>query len=124
MLSESKLVGFLATVKPAEAKRFYESVLGLKLVEDGPFAIVFDSNGTALRIQKVGAVSKIGYTALGWSVDDIRAMVQQLTERGVGFERYEGLSQDPAGIWRTPNGSSVAWFHDPDGNLLSLTQCA
>ena len=122
MLSTAKLVGFVATAKPAEAKHFYQIVLGLTLIEDGPYALVFDANGTTVRVQKVQKVSVAGYTALGWKVSDIRAAMQHLSEQGVVFERYEGLPQDPAGIWRTPDGSSVAWFRDPDGNTLSLTE--
>ena len=124
MMNTSALVGFVATAKPAEAKRFYQSVLGLTLLEDGPHAFVFDSNGTPLRVQKVQTVSAPNYTALGWNVSDINGLVQDLSARGVVFERYPGLSQDPAGIWRTRDGSGVAWFRDPHGNTLSLTERA
>ena len=122
MLSTASLVGFVATAKPLEAKRFYQDVLGLTLLEDSPYALVFDANGTTLRVQKVEKVSVAGYTALGWEVSNIRAVMQHLSQQGVVFERYEGLSQDQAGIWRTPDGSRVAWFRDPDGNTLSLTE--
>ena len=122
MLSTSKLVGFLATARPADAKRFYEDILELSLLEDGPYALVFSANGTVLRVQKVQAVALAPYTALGWSVSDITATVQNLGNKGVKFQRYEGLPQDDKGIWRTPDGSSVAWFRDPDGNTLSITE--
>ena len=124
MLTHAKLVGFVATAKPAEAKRFYQEALGLTLVEDGPFAIVFDANGTTVRIQKVLAVSVSGYTAIGWEVDDLNAVAKRLTAHGISLQRYDGLEQDRIGVWRTPDGSFVAWFQDPDGNLLSLTQHA
>lgn len=96
--------------------------LGLTFVEDTPIALLFDLNGTMLRIQKVPKVVLTGYTALGWQVADLRATVEELTAAGVTFERYENLPQDDLGIWAAPDGSAVAWFKDPDGNLLSLTQ--
>jgi len=85
---------------------------------------VFDANGTMLRVQKVREVVPAGYTILGWDVDDVGATVGKLSKEGVGFERYDGLPQDEKGIWTTPDGSRVAWFKDPDGNTLSLTQFA
>ncbi|MEO8152557.1 MAG: VOC family protein [Rhizobacter sp.] len=122
MLNTSKLVGFVGTTKPAEAKRFYEQSLGLQLVEESPFALVFASGGTTVRVQKVQSLSTPPYTSLGWEVKDIAATVQHLSSRGVEFQRYDGLPQNEAGIWRTPDGSQVAWFRDPDGNTLSLTE--
>jgi|SRR5262245_5966430 len=122
MLSTSKLVCFVATGRPAESRRFYQGVLGLSVVEDGPFALVFDANGTELRVQKVQAVSPQPYTVLGWQVRDIEAVARRLSERGVPLERYDGLHQDALGIWSTPDGSRVAWFKDPDGHTVSLTQ--
>ena len=122
MLSHSRLVGFVATAKPAEARSFYQGVLGLPLVEEGPFALVFDANGTTLRVQIVRSVSPAPYTALGWQVEDIRTTIRALAARGVIFERYDGLVQDGQGIWTSPDGSRVAWFKDPDGNTLSLTE--
>jgi catechol 2,3-dioxygenase-like lactoylglutathione lyase family enzyme len=122
MLRTSKLVGFVATARPTEAKRFYEATLGLLLVEDGPYALVFDANGTTVRVQKVQSLAPVAHTVLGWEVKNIAATVQHLSSHGVKFERYDGLPQDEAGVWRTPDGSGVAWFHDPDGNTLSLTE--
>jgi len=113
---------FIATAKPAEARAFYEDVLGLKFVEDSPLALVFELQSAILRIQKVEEVTATAYTALGWQVADIKAAVQELTTAGVIFERYENLPQDDLGIWATADGSAVAWFKDPDGNLLSLAQ--
>src|SRR4051794_31751380 len=110
MLGAFKPVCFVATANPAAAKKFYQNTLGLTLVEDSPFAIVFGANGTTLRVQKVQSVSPAGYTALGWEVDDIRPVVQRLTKKGVRFERYDGLPQDEFGVWTAPSGARVAWF--------------
>ena len=121
-LDAARLVGFAATAEPAAARRFYEGVLGLRLLEDGPFALVFAAGTTTVRVQKVESVKAVAYTALGWEVEDIAAAVQALASRGVKFERFRGLTQDEAGVWRTPEGSCVAWFRDPDGNTLSLTE--
>lgn len=122
MLNASQLVGFVATTKPEAARQFYGQTLGLPLIEDGPYALVFSANGTMVRVQKVGRVTPAGYTALGWAVADIRDVMARLAERGVAFERYEGMGQDERGVWRSPSGAAVAWFRDPDGNILSLTQ--
>ncbi|MGA7869483.1 MAG: VOC family protein [Candidatus Binatus sp.] len=112
----------IATTEPERAKAFYSDVLGLKLVEDGWFAIVFTAGGTRLHIQKVKEFSPLPFTAMGWTVGDIAATVAELTKKGVNFERYKGMTQDDAGIWTTPDGTKVCWFKDPDGNTLSLTQ--
>ncbi len=122
VLATASVMTFVATAKPAEARAFYEDVLGLTFIEDSPFALVFDLNGTMLRIQKVGHVTATTYTALGWQVADIYETVQELTDAGVTFMRVENIPQDGLGIWTTPDGSAVAWFKDPDGNTLSLTQ--
>lgn len=122
MLHQARLVCFAATANPDSAKKFYTEILGLTLVEDSPFALVFDANGTGLRLQKVPALVPAAYTTLGWDVEDIRATVRQLTALGVSFERYAGLDQDDLGIWTGPSGTLVAWFKDPDGNTLSLAQ--
>lgn len=124
MLQTSKIVGFTATTRPDEARNFYGDILGLQLLEETPFAIVFDANGTTVLIQKVESVQAPVYTLLGWEVDDIADVVKQLGERGVKFERYDGLEQDEFGIWHSPGGTKVAWFKDPDGNLLSLSESA
>jgi len=122
VLSQSKIVAFAATSKPESAKSFYEQTLGLRLLTDDPFAVVFDANGIMLRVQKVQAHTPPNYTVLGWDVADIRAEIKELTGRGVRFERYEWLSQDESGVWTSPSGGKIAWFKDPDGNVLSLTQ--
>ena len=123
-LDSSQLIGFVATAKPEDARRFYGQTLGLPLIEDGPYALVFSANGTMVRVQKVQRVSAVPYTALGWAVADIGDVMAQLARRGVAFERYEGIGQDERGVWRSPAGAAVAWFKDPDGNILSLTEFA
>ena len=122
MLAHCDLIAFSATAHPQQAREFYCDVLGLRLVEETPFALVFDANGTMLRIQKVETVTNVGYTTLGWQVDDIHAALELLGQRGVLFERYPGLIQDEQGVWTTPDGNKIAWCADPDGNILSLTE--
>jgi len=120
----SKLMCFVATRNAAAALTFYRDTLGLTLLEDGPFALAFDVGGTMLRVQKVGELVPAKHTVLGWEVTDIAAAARDLAERGVGFERYDGMGQDELGIWTSPSGARIAWFKDPDDNTLSLTQFA
>jgi catechol 2,3-dioxygenase-like lactoylglutathione lyase family enzyme len=122
MLGSAKVMAMVATSDPEAAQHFYCDVLGLRLLQDTPFALVVDAGGTMMRIQKVENVVTPPYTSLGWEVDDIASVVQGLTEAGVVFERFDFLSQDELGIWQAPDGAAVAWFKDPDGNMLSLTQ--
>jgi catechol 2,3-dioxygenase-like lactoylglutathione lyase family enzyme len=122
MLGLQKVMAFVATADSARATVFYRDVLGLSLVADEQWAVVFDANGTLLRIQKVPELTPAPYTALGWDVPDIRRTMAALGDRGVTFERYPLLPQDELGIWTTPDGTQIAWFKDPDGNVLSLTQ--
>lgn len=122
MLDRSKIVVFSATVDAEESIRFYRDVLKLRLVADEPFALVFDANGTTLRIQKVQSVVTVPYTTLGWDVDDLAATMSLLANAGVEPERFSGLNQDNQGIAQFPGGAMVAWFKDPDGNLLSVAQ--
>ena len=122
MLGASRVIAFAATADPDRARAFYEDVLGLKLVADEPWALVFDANDTMLRIQKAQAVVAAPYTLLGWHVDDIDATIDGLAARGVTFARYEHIQQDERGVWTTPDGARIAWFQDPDGNTLSLTE--
>ncbi len=121
MLGDQSLVAFVATSHAEKCKSFYQGTLGLPLTSEDPFALVFDAHGTALRIQKVESFTPHPFTALGWAVKDADAMVKALTEKGVVFERYGFLQQDALGIWSAPGGARVAWFKDPDGNVLSLT---
>jgi len=122
VLNQSRLVCFVATADADRARAFYQGTLGLTLVEDGGYALVFDANGTQLRVQRVDAVAPHAYTALGWEVDDLTTAVRVLAAKGLGAARFPGLPLDADGIWDTPDGSRVAWFHDPDGNTLSLSQ--
>ena len=122
MLATSEVIAFTATTDAPRALAFYRDVLGLRLVADEPWAIVFDAAGTMLRIQKAPKHTPAPHTALGWKVADIAATMAALRERGVAFERYEWMQQDAAGVWSTPDGVKIAWFKDPDGNVLSLTQ--
>ena len=121
-LQSSKIMAFVATADTRRARAYYEGTLGLRLLNDEPFALVFDANGTMLRIAKVGKLTPAAYTVLGWQVGDIRAMVPELKKRGVVFEVIRGFEQDDLGVWTAPDGTKVAWFKDPDGNTLSVTQ--
>jgi catechol 2,3-dioxygenase-like lactoylglutathione lyase family enzyme len=123
-LGNEKIMAFAATTDTDAAKDFYENKLGLKLVEDSQFALVFDSNGIMLRVQKLRELNPPQFTVLGWQVADIRAEIKELTGRGIVFTQYgmDFPKQDELGIWTTPDGTLVAWFKDPDGHTLSLTQ--
>ncbi len=120
-LNQSDVIAFIATVHADRAKSFYADTLGLRLVADEPFALVFDANGTAVRIAKVESFSPAQHTVMGWRVDDIDTTVDGLVAKGVTFERFPGMDQDERGVWQSPGGTRIAWFKDPDGNTLSLT---
>jgi catechol 2,3-dioxygenase-like lactoylglutathione lyase family enzyme len=122
MLGSANLVAFAGCADLDRSRAFYEERLGLPLVRADAIACVFDCGGTALRVTLVDTVVAAPYTVLGWSVADIVLAVRSLAQRGVGFARYPALEQDDLGIWHAPSGALVAWFHDPDGNTLSLTQ--
>ena len=122
MLGSSEVMAFVATSDPARARRFYEDTLGLELRSDEPYALVFDAHGTTLRMAKVQTVVVAPYTVLGWIVPDLAAAIEGLVAKGVRFERYQGMEQDDLGIWSS-GAAKIAWFKDPDGNTLSLTQC-
>jgi catechol 2,3-dioxygenase-like lactoylglutathione lyase family enzyme len=122
MLGDANLVAFVSTSDPERAKAFYGDLLGLQLVEETPFACVFRTPNAELRVTVVGEVTAAAYTVLGWRVQDIEAAVRELAARGTAPLRYDGLEQDELGIWRSPAGARVAWFRDPDGNVLSMTE--
>jgi catechol 2,3-dioxygenase-like lactoylglutathione lyase family enzyme len=122
MLKNAKIMTFVGTRDAARAKTFYRDTLGLRLVEENSFALVFDSNGVMLRVTNVHELTPAQFTVLGWEVPDVTAAVKSLAGAGVEFSRYDGMSQDADGIWTSPGGARIAWFHDPDGNVLSLTQ--
>ena len=121
MLDSCDLVAFVATAKPAEARRFYEGVLGLRFVGEDPFGLTFDANGTEVRMPKLEAVTPVPFTVLGWKVPDVSDAIRELSGRGVTFERFPGMEQEEDGAWRAPGGGKVAWFKDPDGNVLSVS---
>src|SRR6476469_1032539 len=122
MLEAATLVAFGATTDAVRAARFYGETLGLRIRSEDDFALVLDANGVELRLQKVPALTPSGITALGWQVRDLDAVLDALTSRGVATERYPWLTQDARGAWQSPAGARVAWFKDPDGNLLSVAQ--
>jgi len=122
MLGSQRIMAFVATRQPEAAKVFYGQTLGLKMLSEDPFALVFDAGGTMLRVQKVAELSPARHTALGWQVEDIARTAQQLQAAGVSLARFPGMEQDELGVWTAPGGARVAWFQDPDGNTLSLTQ--
>jgi catechol 2,3-dioxygenase-like lactoylglutathione lyase family enzyme len=125
VLGSQKIMAFVATRDPERAKLFYRDTLGLRLLEEElPFALVFDAHGTMLRVSIVREIHLAPYTVLGWDVADIVATAKKLVEAGVKFARYSGMQQDELGIWTAPGGARVAWFQDPDGNVLSITQFA
>jgi predicted enzyme related to lactoylglutathione lyase len=122
-LGKYDIVGFLSIVDVTRAKNFYGEVLGLPLVsEEPPFALVYNANGIMLRLGMAKERPPAAGTVLGWQVPDISAAVTDLEQAGVCFERYSSLKQDAQGIWSTPTGAKVAWFKDPDGNILSIAE--
>ena len=122
MLGSAKIVAFAPTRDAKKAQKFYEGVLGLKLVGKDQFALEFDANGTMLRVASVPKYEPYGFTILGWGVPDIGKTVAALSKKGVEFQQYGMPGQDKRGIWKSPSGAQVAWFKDPDGNVLSVTQ--
>lgn len=122
-LGNLPLVAFVTVRDPERAKIFYRDTLGLNLVtEELPFALVFDANGVMLRVAIDPNMVTVERTVLGWRVQEIEETVRALIAAGVMFQRYGFMQQDDLGIWSTPNGARVAWFKDPDGNVLSLSQ--
>ena len=118
-----ELVAFVPVTDVARAHAFYTGVLGLASVELTPWAAVVRSGGTTVRITPVGTFTPQPFTVLGWAVPDITAAVLALKAKGVTFKVYDGFGQDENDIWASPGGAArVAWFTDPDGNVLSLTQ--
>ena len=122
MLSDKTLKAFIPTVNPDRARQFYKDILGLKLLSEDNYGLEFDANGTLLRINIVEKLTPQPFTVLGWNLDDIKREIKLLNKKGVVFEKYDFFEQDPLGIWIAPGGSKVAWFKDPDGNVLSLTE--
>lgn len=124
MLQSSDAVAFLPSTDLDRSERFFREVIGLELVSRSPFACVFTVGGAMLRVTKVDSLRPQPFTVFGWVVDDIRAVIHALRDHDVAMLRYEGMEQDHDDVWSTPNGDLVAWFEDPDANVLSLTQLA
>lgn len=125
MLESADVVAFVPTRDPAKSRAFYQQTLGLKFVSEDPFALVFEANGVTIRIANVSTVKSFkpaAFTILGFHVSNAETTVKQLSKKGVVFERYEGMDQDPLGIWDSPSGARIAWFKDPDGNILSIAE--
>lgn len=122
-LGKYNIIGFVSIVDVSRARDFYRDTLGLRLVtEEPPFALVFDANGIMVRLGMVKELPPAHGTVLGWQVPEITAAVKSLGQAGVSFERYNGVDQDELGIWTSPSGAKVAWFKDPDGNTLSVSE--
>ena len=122
LLGPYKIVAFVGTRHAARARAFYRDTLGLRMVSEDGFALEFDAAGTMLRVSIVPELTPARYTVLGWEVADIAATAGALAKAGVRFERYPGMVQDELGVWNSPSGSRVAWFKDPDGNTLSISE--
>jgi len=122
MITQNKLKAFIPTLKPEKAKAFYKGLLGLKLISEDKYGLEFDSNGTRLRINIVPEFKPHSFTVLGWDVDSIKSTIQSLNKKGIIFEKYDFIEQDELGIWTAPGGTKVAWFKDPDENILSLSE--
>lgn len=124
MLAQANVVSIVGTMRADAARAFYQDVLGLKFVKDDGFAFLFDIGGRELRVSRVPAVVPSTYAVLGFQVADIAAAVDGLAAKGVKFERFGFFQQDARGVWKAPDGAQVAWFRDPDMNMLSVVQPA
>lgn len=122
MLANAALTPLIGTMKPDAAKAFYGDVLGLKFVNDDGFALVFEGKNARIRVSRVPAMAAASYAVLAFQVDDIDKAVDGLVAKGVVFARFGFFVQDAKGVWTAPDGTKVAWFHDPDLNLLSVVQ--
>jgi catechol 2,3-dioxygenase-like lactoylglutathione lyase family enzyme len=122
MLGSNKIVAFVPTRDSVKARAFYEGTLGLKFIFEDAFALVLDANGIRVRVAKAPEFKPAPFTILGWEVSGIENVVADLMKKGVRFEKFGLPGQDDLGIWSAPSGAKVAWFKDPDGNILSLSQ--
>jgi catechol 2,3-dioxygenase-like lactoylglutathione lyase family enzyme len=122
MLGSTNIVAFVPARDAEKARAFYEGVLGLRFVKDDGFAMVLDANGILIRVAKMKDFTPAQFTILGWQVSDIENVVRELQAKGVHFEVFGFFKQDELGIWTAPTGDKVAWFKDPDGNILSVSQ--
>jgi catechol 2,3-dioxygenase-like lactoylglutathione lyase family enzyme len=122
MLGSIDIVAFVPTKDTEKARAFYEGVLGLRFVKDDGFAMVLDANGIMVRVAKAPQFAPAPFTILGWRVTEIEKIATALQAKGVQFERFGFFEQDALGIWTAPTGDKVAWFKDPDGNILSVSE--
>jgi catechol 2,3-dioxygenase-like lactoylglutathione lyase family enzyme len=122
MLASGKMIGFVPTKDAPKARAFYEGKLGFHFVSDDPFALVVRAGESTIRIAKAQDFTPAPYTVLGWEVKDIEAVVRWLQKQGVACEKYPFVEDRELGIWTAPSGDKVAWFKDPDGNVLSVSQ--
>jgi catechol 2,3-dioxygenase-like lactoylglutathione lyase family enzyme len=122
MLGSTNIVAFVPIKDSGKARAFYEGVLGLRFVKDDGFALVLEANGIMVRAAKMKEFTPAQFTILGWQVSDIEQVVRGLAAKGVHFEIFGFFKQDELGIWIAPTGDKVAWFKDPDGNILSVSQ--
>jgi catechol 2,3-dioxygenase-like lactoylglutathione lyase family enzyme len=122
MLGSTNIVAFVPTKDSEKARTFYEGVLGLRFVKDDGFAMVLDANGIMIRVAKVPQFTPAQFTILGWQVTGIEKVAQELQKKGVRCEIFGFFKQDELGIWTAPTGDKVAWFKDPDGNILSVSE--
>jgi catechol 2,3-dioxygenase-like lactoylglutathione lyase family enzyme len=121
MLSLYRIKAFVSTTNPDKAREFYKDKLGLKLLSEDSFGMEFEAAGAHIRISVVEKLIPQPFTVLGWDVNDISSVITILVKQGITFEHYNFIDQDAAGIWTAPGGTKVAWFKDPDGNLLSIS---
>lgn len=122
MLASAKLTGFIPSKDYDKARAFYVDKLGFEFVSLDQFALVLSLGGHKFRVSKVPNFTPLQGTILGWEVAEIEPVVRWLAERGVATEKYPFVQDKELGIWTTPNGDKVAWFKDPDGNILSVAQ--
>ena len=122
MFKLGNVVGFLPSKDLKSSRAFFESKMGLQFVSEDPYALVMQSGATSIRIARVQDFNPAPYTVLGWEVQDIEHVVSELKAYGVSLEKYPFIQDQELGIWLSPSGAKVAWFKDPDGNVLSLTQ--
>ncbi len=118
------LVAFVASTNLEVSRRFYRDSLGLPITSSSLYADAYAAGGTELRVTLVTDKASAPYTVLGWEVADLDSAVEQLKAAGVAFTSYDGLEQDDHLAWRAPDGTRVAWFRDPDDNVLSIHEFA
>lgn len=122
MFPDAKMMGFLFTTDYGRAREFFEEKLEFEFVSLDEFALVLRAGQDTIRIAKIPNFHPAQGTVLGWRVPDITATVHWLNERGVACEKYPFVQDQDLGIWTAPSGDRVAWFKDPDGNVLGVSE--